>query len=133
MKGEGTMTLRTDSPEGKALLSRGAEAALRNWLISGHTGVSSLTIAHVLSRTASPRYGAHVPLDPSDFGRCLGLLTAVPEFAGRLKEVAAKYPEWAPLVREWDNLKELYYEELPYGTAPKLYERMQDLIEEGRA
>lgn len=49
-------------------------------------------------------------------------------------EVAAKFPEWGPLVRQWSELTELYKVESQNknGMAPQLYDRMQVLIEEGR-
>ena len=46
-------------------------------------------------------------------------------------EVAAQYPMWGPLVRDWDRLTALYTEELPHGVAPKLYEAIRALVQEG--
>ena len=104
------------------------------WLRSPDTGVSSKTIFSVLSekhgRVAAIRTG--VPHDPADFGRCHRLLNLIPGWRERLPEVAAAYPEWSALVREWDTLTKLYEEELPSGSCPKLYAAMQPLIEEGR-
>jgi len=44
-----------------------------------------------------------------------------------MPEVADRYPEWRPLVRDWDKLDALYEEEVPNdkGKAPKLYEAMK--------
>lgn len=110
-----------------------------NWLLSRDTGISSLTIFSVLSAEHGKyafatrgwfRFG--VPHDPADFGRCLRLLNAVPEWRDRLYEVALAYPEWGPLIREWDAIERLYTEELPASTAPKCYTAMRALVEEGR-
>lgn len=113
-------------------------AGLMEWMLSGKTGLSSLCIVQVLTHTPAPTewyMRGRYPLDPSDFGRCLGLLAAVPEFEGRLDAVARVYPMWAPLVREWDALKALYIEEVAEGTglAPRLYSRMKELENEARA
>jgi hypothetical protein len=84
--------------------------------------------------TGSKCRDGSVPADPSDFGRCYRLLKHFPEWRLRLLEVVARYPEWCALVREWDALTELYEEEIkrPDRCAPKLYDRMKDLIDEGR-
>lgn len=110
------------------------------WLIGRDTGLSSLTIFSVLSvehgKYAMATRGWFrftVPHDPADLGRCLRLLDAVPEWRDRLGEVAAVYPEWAPLVRDWTEIERLYVEELPARTAPKCYAAMRVLIDEGRA
>lgn len=105
------------------------------WLASWDTGVSSLTIHHVLSGRSwqagprrPPTYVKH-PLDPADFGRCYRLLkVAPPEWRGRLGEVAARYKSWKPLVDHWDELEALYEEEQASGQCPKLYERMNALL-----
>ena len=55
------------------------------------------------------KHGAlDIPYDSDDFGRCYRLLKAVPEWRGRLSEVAAVLPKWAPLVERWDELEDLY-------------------------
>lgn len=102
-----------------------------DWLLNGETGVSSKTICAVM--TGSVARDNDVPHDPSDFGRCYKLLALFPEWRERLGEVAAKFPMWGPMVEAWDELAALYEEETKAGhKAPKLYERMQTLIDEGR-
>jgi hypothetical protein len=49
------------------------------WLASDRVGLSSKYMAHVMSGGTLGAMYAH-PHDPSDFGRCLGLLDAVPAF-----------------------------------------------------
>ena len=99
------------------------------WMMSGDTGVSSKTIMHVMEGTAAPS-DVDVPHDPSDFGRCHRLLEAFPAYAARLGEVAAMYPAWVGLVREWDALTEMYCVARNTGAerATELYNRMEELI-----
>lgn len=101
------------------------------WIVGRDVGVSSKTIWSVFM-DVKPDW-ADVPYDPDDFGRCFRLLLLAPSYWRRnLKLVALRYPEWAPLVREWDALSKFYLEEPPSGTCPKLYARMRELIDEGR-
>lgn len=105
-----------------------------DWLKSSDTGVSSLTIWSVMVGIDPPRdyWGPDVPYDPDDFGRCHRLLKRFPAWRDRLGEVAAAHPEWGPLVREWGALAKMYEAEHPSGRAPRLYEMMRPLIDEGR-
>lgn len=100
------------------------------WASGRDTGTSSLTIYSILTGLPSPHGHYSVPWDPADFGRCYRLLKLFPAWRGRLGEVAEKEPTWKPLVREWDALTRLYEEELPKGKAPKLYDRMKELLKE---
>jgi len=98
------------------------------WLASDRVGLSSKYMAHVMSGgTLGARY-AH-PHDPADFGRCLGLLDAVPEFRSKLSMMALESREWEGLVQEWDVLESLYREEYPTGYAPKCFEKMRSVLE----
>ena len=112
------------------------EADALGWLNNGDTGISSLTIwaslvpqamlAETIRTKGIPVVGRH-PLDPSDFGRCYRLLNVMPGWRERLPEVAEKFHNWRPFVEAWDELTALYEEELPIGTCPKLYARLQQL------
>jgi len=102
---------------------------LTAWLASDRTGVSSKYMAHVLTgKTLGAKY-AH-PHDPSDFGRCLGLLEAVPAFRDRLSMMSAESGEWDRLVHSWNEIERLYREELPSGRAPKCFAYMRRLLGE---
>jgi hypothetical protein len=109
------------------------------WLASDDTGSSSLFMASVLYKQAVNEYPLHIsakryPLDPSDFGRCSRFLKAVPGSAERLAEVArAGGPVWLALVQQWAALEDLYQVELPFGSAPKLYARMKEIIAAAQA
>jgi hypothetical protein len=107
------------------------------WIVGPDTGTSSETIWAVLQGVTPHRPSP--PSDPSDFGRCYRLLKLIPEWRARLSEVADKYPTWSGLVAHWDELTALYEDELVNGPmergtrmAPKTYDRMKALIEEGR-
>lgn len=101
---------------------------LRAWLESDETGLSSRFMAYRIA--GGPGARLYWPVDPGDFGRCVGLLKAVPEARLRLGEMADSGPAWASLVANWDELERLYAEEAPSGMAPKLYARMKELLGE---
>ena len=113
------------------------------WIIKGRVGISSQTIWAVLNGvvTDGPRQCGRTndnewydtPSDPSDFGRCFDLLEAIHGWRERLGEVAAVFPKWGPLVREWARLETLYREERPKGRAPKLWDAMKALEDEAMA
>jgi hypothetical protein len=116
------LALQTDVPVSSGM-------GLTAWLASDRTGLSSKYMAHVLTgKTLGARY-AH-PHDPSDFGRCLGLLEAVPAFRDRLPVMSAESGEWDRLVHSWDEIERLYREELPSGRAPRCFEKMRKLLGE---
>lgn len=120
---EHQQSLRSEIEAGAANLS-----PLNAWLQSCDTGISSLTIAEVLSgRTGLAGGRRGIPYDPGDLGRCIRLLEKVPWWRERLPEVAEQHPRWAPFVEHWDELKALYWEELPSGSAPRCYQRMLKL------
>lgn len=108
------------------------------WIVSRDTGTSSQTIWSVMMG-AEPAHASE-PSDPDDFGRCYRLLKLIPEWKPRLSEVAARYPVWTALVAHWDELTALYEDELQNGPmskygnrmAPRTYDRMKELIDEGR-
>lgn len=73
------------------------------WLANGARGVSSNTIATVLSGIdCLAGHRMSHPLDKSDFYRCDMLIQQVPEFKERLDEMAKISQYWAALVKDWD-------------------------------
>jgi hypothetical protein len=103
------------------------------WLLGGDTGVSSKTILAVMTgNEVSGPFGADIPYDPSDFGRCYRLLQQFPEWKARLPEVAARYPIWGPMVEAWPQMETLWERESPTGKCPQLYAMMQELVDAGR-
>lgn len=110
-------------------------ATLDAWPDSDDTGMSSKAIYRHMRN--GPAFAADFrsggvphPLDPSDFGRCYRLLNLAPDWRARITEMAQHGPEWAALSGAWDELTALYEEELPHGTAPRLYARMKALLDQ---
>lgn len=117
---------------------------LREWLRTDG-GLSSYTIVWVLvpelrdfADECARSFGVgHAPVDPSDFNRCRQVLSLIPGGVGRLDEVARAFHlfGWRRLVDNWDELDALFVEESKNesGMAPKLYERMKQLLKVSRA
>ncbi len=94
-----------------------------DWILSDDTGISSKTIWSVMMHAQVSR--SDTPSAPSDFGRCYRLLQKFPEWRDRMDEVSNLYPEWGPMVDRWDEMTEIYEDEMP-----KLYKLMQELKED---
>lgn len=108
------------------------------WIVYGEVGTSSKTIWAVMMGAVKLPVTPHdrflhfsPPADPSDFRRCYNLLLLYPDWKKRLHEVADIFPEWKPMIEHWEDMEKLYFEELPSGSAPRLYDLMQQLREEG--
>lgn len=108
------------------------------WLAQGERGVSSLAIFTVMTGlNVASGWGLWPPADPSDLRRCELLLRAVPEFRGRLPEMASVSPVWKRLVGTWDELIATMDAESPgwdtgrSGFAPRTYALMRE-CEKGR-
>lgn len=97
------------------------------WRDNGGTGASAKTIyAFFMGETGfSPSY----PHDAGDFGRCMGLLRAVPEFEERLGEMS-ELPglhgaAWGALAENWPALKESY----AAGDEKAFYDLIQGILQ----
>lgn len=104
------------------------QAQVLQWMASGETGLSSLTMALWLGCGQKYRDSSH-PYDPDDLRRCVQFLDAAPAcrpFLGRMAELG---PEWAALIGRWDDLERLLLKELPAGRAPKTFVLMRELLE----
>jgi len=77
-----------------------------SWYYGLDTGISSETIFGVM--TDIPVRSNGIPYDLDDFGRCYRLLQLFPEWKSRLSEVSEKFPEWALLIDNWDQIESLY-------------------------
>ena len=104
------------------------------WACSDEVGMSSVFMARRLAPLAGLQFPGHripdepaYPYDPSDFGRCMGLLDAVPELRLHIAKMAEYGKVWAAYVEHWDALETLYKEESIGENAPKLYARMKEL------
>lgn len=111
------------------------ERKVIRWLLSSDTGSSSIAIcAHMIGE--KPKYDFDAPSDPSDLGRCLRLLDIFPEWKPRIPEMAAHGPAWAGLVKQWDTIVDLYYNEggVPLEQrelSPETYKAMKLAIADG--
>ena len=105
------------------------------WACSDGVGMSSVFMARRLSAHAGLRFPGHrirmSPRihDPDDFGRCLGLLEAVPELREHVPKMAEHGKVWTAYVAHWAEMEALYQEEFRLGRAPKLAALMKRLQE----
>ncbi len=104
-------------------MSETIETRLIRWLLDRDTGSSSKAIASVLSGNGGKNAGHSYPSDGDDLGRCLRLLEVIPEWKPRLKEMATLSPQWAALIRNWDELTVLHA-----AGDKNIYERMQSIL-----
>jgi hypothetical protein len=121
---------------------------MRKWWESDDTGLSSKHMARVLWPLADQGKEAGLrltgpdghfwdekpfPSDPSDFKRCVGLLDAVPALRLHLPRMAEESPVWKAYIERWAEMEALLAEELPTGSAQKLFKLMQDIQDAERA
>ena len=111
-----------------------SEAAIR-WLAAGERGLSSDAVFSRLSgvETGCGEMAGH-PHDPDDLRRCRLLLEQVPEFEGRIGEMAEVSPQWARLAEAWDGICATMDAEAPEwrsrgGRTPRTYEMMKTVLE----
>lgn len=100
--------------------------AALEWLAGGHTGASSKTMCFFFLGVGRPEAPDH-PHDACDFGRCLGLLEAVPEWRSRVPELATLSPCWKAIVEQWDLLEELYRKGDAVGCTKALWAILEDV------
>jgi hypothetical protein len=103
------------------------EHQVLEWLATGETGCSSLTMAHWLTFKRVYKHSSH-PYDPADLRRCVQLLDRAPTLRCIISRMGDLSPEWAAMVRRWTELEQLLREELPTGRAPKTYALMKELL-----
>lgn len=103
------------------------------WFSSDDTGLSSQYLASVLSDRGLIENNH--PHDPTDFGRCVRLLDAVPELRAKLPRLSdVKHGRvWTAIYEYWAELELLYREESPSGSCPRCYNLMNQIITEAWA
>lgn len=82
------------------------------WMLDGSTGLSSKCIWGHMTGTRTEGNAINYPSDLGDFNRCLLLLEAVPEWRERIHEMKAHGPYWAALADVWEELTQLFLEDL---------------------
>ena len=104
------------------------------WLANGERGLSSNTIATVLSGLDCMPKGkkqSH-PYDPSDFIRCDKLLGQVAQFYVRINEMKSVSPQWKVLIENWNRIREAIKNDrgIYRGKYPTAFNLMQTLLTE---
>lgn len=102
------------------------------WLAGTDTGASSKVLALKLAFPMVPPQRKDHPYDPDDIGRCFRFLDRFPDLKRNLPLMKTVSPVWERLVDHWDELRALWDEESPSGRCPKLYDRMQDILYQGK-
>lgn len=94
------------------------------WKLYANTGMSSETmLKHFLNQNDFPVYE---PYDSSDFRRCVGLLTMIPEWKKRLPEIAKLSATWRDIIHNWDYFVTLL-KEIDSGGKNDLSEQIYNL------
>lgn len=108
-------------------LSPESLAQIGAWLVSDDTGISSKTMAAIALGATGEGLDTDAPYDPGDFGRCLRLVSAVPELRASFDRIAAVEPRFAGILENWDELEAIYRRDLSTGKSKELYERIKTL------
>ncbi len=114
--------------QSKPSLSNKTIKAIGQWIADKDTGISSETMVAIAlgaKKTKSSRFNA--PHDPSDFGRCYRLVKAVPEMKTQFDRIGKAVPTFKLILKNWDELCELYERDLPSGKSDDLYKRIKEL------
>lgn len=77
---------------------------VKRWLAGPDTGASSTYLCRLLAGLGTGDVA--VPYDAADFGRCVRMLDAT-GLRGELEKASA-VPSWAPIVKEWVTLENMY-------------------------
>ncbi len=100
------------------------------WWCSGDNGISSEAIVFVMCgvdpKTILDNHFTPYPYDSDDFGRCYRLLHAIPEWKGRIKEMACLGKVWGKIADVWPKLGELY----AFENHRELYYMLKKLIKD---
>jgi len=99
------------------------------WINGADTGISSKTIWAVMMDVVAENGWYGTPSDGADFGRCYRLIELVPEWKSQLYKVSDRFPEWRPLVDQWDLLEDSYKEDLA-DNGSRTYELIKSLNDE---
>jgi len=109
---------------------------LDEWIVKGEVGVSSKTmwsaIKGVVKGNERMGWDFDTPSDPDDFRRCYLFFQQCKLTKEDLQTVANVFKWYKPLIDAWDELVNLYEEESPKRSCPKLYARMKQLNDEAR-
>ncbi|NTF18131.1 hypothetical protein G6L37_06910 [Agrobacterium rubi] len=113
------------------------EERANSWIVSGDVGQSSKTVwATMLGITLEDSEINH-PHDPADIGRCLRLLSIMPEWQPRISELASLSPTWKALAERWADIRSSMETEAGIAwekakSAPATYDFMRSIIDNTR-
>ena len=101
------------------------------WLVNGETGSSSKCMAMWLAFGKVEKKWQHevYPRDPSDIKRCIKLLHAAPGLRALMPNMSNVNRHWAALVARWDEVEEMFLNEVGTGSAPKTYALMKSIYD----
>lgn len=90
--------------------SASIEDRAKRWIVDGRVGMSSRAIwSSMMGETAKDM---SYPRDPADLNRCLLLLDLIPEWKPRIPDMAQHSPQWAALVKRWDEIVQCFLDEV---------------------
>lgn len=89
---------------------------LAQWLAGRDTGLSSECVALFLSAGVS---NGSSPMDMNDWGRCMRLLDIMPEWKGRMAEMAEAGGRWPAFAKRWAELADTWQAENGTTSPPK--------------
>lgn len=104
------------------------------WLLNGRVGLSSKAIcSHMTGNVEQDRW--NYPSDPDDLNRCLLLLDLIPEWKGRMSEMAQYGKRWAGLAANWTSITDCFINEVGLNwshgdKASRTYSRMKEALGE---
>lgn len=104
------------------------------WLMSGDSGTSSESILGLALGVKPRDFGHMPPSDPSDLGRCLRMLKALPWVEPLAMPKMRKNPAWKKTAAHWQELAQAMADEVGIDwskgqSAPKTYARMRAIQE----
>lgn len=78
----------------------------RRWCRQGAVGASSLAMYHhFIGNSFEQEVPPHYPHDADDFGRCMKLIDAVPQWRERIPELADLSRRWGAIAENWDAIE----------------------------
>lgn len=109
-----------------------------DWLLNGHTGLSSKFMAATALGAEPPKF-PNYPHDGGDFGRCFELVEAAPEIKHYFNVIAQASNEWRAIIDNWDALVETMnssdnsvYTHIQRLIKPEEYERSKQAAAEAQ-
>jgi hypothetical protein len=110
------------------------QRAVIHWLATGRVGASSKCMALWLA--FDQKTDASHPWDPDDMNRCLLLLHQAPGLRPLIPRMAELSKVWKSIAARWDEieasqLQEIGLDWVKASAAPKTYELMRQVIDEG--